>query len=907
MKFKKTEPTLYAFAPNRTTQYGAIPTPLHLNINYRFNTFSEMSFEVRKYYYDDREEKWVKNPVYDNIEKNNLIKIPNDNPVYKYKVDELYEDSEYDLPRRANGSPDYSQQPNSQSSAVMGNDGLFYSGALNHAELYKETELFDVGSTNGYGWSYGKKLQVYNNNGSIIPIRSGDIVNDTPFQKIANENFFPIQVGDIIAYGCRKNSSGHFVKDSTYVTFGFCPFFYSQPETASCTHVGDRDSNDNTNYSYNPIGRRIVKDGFLGDYSWGSGRHHNYVKNGYVRFQGKDVSANHTDYTAWLVNSAFIKILSGERRCKTIYSNNEDVVLEHGIPWWVIVNVEKNEDGINPVKKVTAYSYEYTLSNRSFSVDDDTLPLYIPDNIPKVVTSDEFPYDKVDGTVYCGAQRMKRGLINQILDNTSGWKVRYISTKACVRYRQIDSVDNANIYTYLMNTVQSKYQCFIIFDVENLYINIIDYGDIVGKTTSTGAIIKAPAIDKSGVIIDWRNALKSMTVKNIDDNYATALKIHSEEDTYSIGLINPNGSNVIYNFDNIKDKLDYVADSKHLDSNDEPYTLKQLIEIYQNDISSTGSNSDLTKYRNYATTLINNNVKLLELESNMSKKLAEYQRLVSKNNIAVDIKYGSSGLPDLPPLLEEFGSNEKYSWGSTTEPYPNNGYHQEIYGWVRICWESRDMCYEVQQLAQNYWDAYNNYMSYQSSTSQQIYNMKQIAVKYSLNINTLNEQFDSNNTDGVPTSGYKPIFTPTEAKELFKYIYESDWTNENVVFNDDYSADDIYDTLVDLYDTATLELSQIYNKPVYDFESDIANITHMPEMKDKCKNLYLGSSLYIKNDDKWGEPLLLEIKFDYDNYDYSPMVFTTDYNRKPKEMRFYELFSTINQTSVTTPTYTFDN
>ena len=61
------------------------------------------------------------------------------------------------------------------------------------------------------------------------------------------------------------------------------------------------------------------------------------------------------------------------------------------------------------------------------------------------------------------------------------------------------------------------------------------------------------------------------------------------------------------------------------------------------------------------------------------------------------------------------------------------------------------------------------------------------------------------------------------------------------------------------------------------------------------------------NDGKWVEPILLELKLDYDNFNYSPMVFTTDYNRKPKEMRFYELFSTIQQTSVETPTYTFDN
>ena len=75
MKFKETEPTLYVYAPNRTTLYGCTPLPNKLSINYRFNTFSEMSFEIRKYYYDERKEEWVKNSLYDKIEKNNLIKM----------------------------------------------------------------------------------------------------------------------------------------------------------------------------------------------------------------------------------------------------------------------------------------------------------------------------------------------------------------------------------------------------------------------------------------------------------------------------------------------------------------------------------------------------------------------------------------------------------------------------------------------------------------------------------------------------------------------------------------------------------------------------------------------------------------------------------------------------------------
>ena len=117
MKVKKYSPTLYVYAPNRKTLYGTTPQPIHLKINYRFNTFSEMTFEIKKFYYNSHKGEWVKNPLYDKITKNNLIKIPNDNPVFKYKIGELYDDEEYDISRLANGQPNYDSQPNRVSTA----------------------------------------------------------------------------------------------------------------------------------------------------------------------------------------------------------------------------------------------------------------------------------------------------------------------------------------------------------------------------------------------------------------------------------------------------------------------------------------------------------------------------------------------------------------------------------------------------------------------------------------------------------------------------------------------------------------------------------------------------------------------------------------------------------------------
>jgi len=911
MKVKKYSPTLYVYAPNRKTLYGTIPQPIHLKINYRFNTFSEMTFEIKKFYYNSHKGEWVKNPLYDKITKNNLIKIPNDNPVFKYKIGELYDDEEYDISRLANGQPDYDSQPNKVSTAQNTVSALRYTPIISHCTLQNEVELFDVGSYAGYGWKwYGKINSGLDENGDISPQSGGYTEKTSDIADIMNESFFPVEVGDIIAMGCQINSNGFFQKGANHYQYAFCPFFYENSSSNSCVHIGIRSTTENndTNYYSMPIGRWKVKDGHLGGdtFTINGTSHTTYNKEGYVRFKGKDI-ADHSGGFWFTPGANRIKIFSGERRCKNIYTKN-DVILSHGIPWWVINYVEEKNDTINPSKIVTAYSYEYTLGNRTFSVDADTLPLYIPDNIPKLVCSDEFPIDKWDGTVYHGAQRMKRGLLNQILDNLSGWKIHYISSGVCTRYRQIDEVDNANIYTYLMNTVQKLYQCYIVFDVENMYINVISQSDMISN------------ISESHVLLMDRNAIKSFNVKDIDDNYATALKVHSEEDTYNLGLVNPNGTNIIYNFQNVLDQLDYVADENHLNGS-VPYTLKELVTLYMNGIKSTSSY--YTNYRSNAKSLIENNMKVISYKIKLSESLTEYRKEVDKNNILVKSKYevdkvkpsGSQlgwdspdEAPEVPPDPSQFSVSRKWSYSPNVT---SDHWHLESVGsstTVRDCWASRQNFDLIRKSAENYWDAYDSYVECKNELAEAIYLMKQIAMRFSLNINTLNEQYKNNQTnDGVPTSNYIPIFTPKEALELYKYIYESDWTNENVVFNEEYSSDDIYNTLVDLYSTANTEMEKIYSKPTLDFESDIANITRIPKMGKHCDRLFLGSSVYMFNDGKWVEPILLELEINYDDYDSSPMVFTTDYNRKPKEMRFYELFSTIQQTSVETPTYTFDN
>ena len=71
--------------------------------------------------------------------------------------------------------------------------------------------------------------------------------------------------------------------------------------------------------------------------------------------------------------------------------------------------------------KVTAQSYEMTLSKRAFSLSNSTLPLFVPDHINDLVTSDNWYYDCYGNTRH--KQKFVRGLLNQILDYLPQWKI----------------------------------------------------------------------------------------------------------------------------------------------------------------------------------------------------------------------------------------------------------------------------------------------------------------------------------------------------------------------------------------------------------------------------------------------------------------------------------------------------
>ena len=67
----------------------------------------------------------------------------------------------------------------------------------------------------------------------------------------------------------------------------------------------------------------------------------------------------------------WFRIYSGQRFCSNIENENCDG--NHNVPlhWFVITDVDEEYDGNTRFKTVSAYSFEYTISNRTISLSED--------------------------------------------------------------------------------------------------------------------------------------------------------------------------------------------------------------------------------------------------------------------------------------------------------------------------------------------------------------------------------------------------------------------------------------------------------------------------------------------------------------------------------------------------------
>lgn len=857
--YAKETPDIILYRQNRKTSLGYVRNIHNFTADYNFGTASEISFEIPKKIYDNRTNSWINNPNYDNLKPDMLLYLNDPTEYYKFtggclKPDEEYSVSSYDNNRRG--------------------DTLNYNinGSVRNFTVKSETELYDIGTKTGYNWVWGGCIKNDGTFADYSEYLSQNVEGYPAYNLLACKEFIPIHTGDIISFQS-------YYDDTLY----YCYNIHYYKDADACTYLGSY-----TSKTYLPCAK-----GFPSRIYVTLPQYNNIpVDEGYFRIEIYVANATYKDkmYKTYLPSAGYLKVYSRERLCTSF---SVDTKVNWGIKecWWIITNVEDtNETGYNSTLKVTAQSYEMTLSKKTFSLSSGTLPLFVPDKINNLVTSNSWRTDYyADSNKH--PQKFTRGLLNQILDYLPQWKIGCISPSVCTKYRSFDDMDNVNIYSFLTNEVASAYHCYFIFDAETMTINIVN-GEVQYNQWKYH-LDNAQVGYHSKTILTWDNAIKNTNIHSTDDRCVTALRIHTSNDQYGLGLVNPTGNNIIYNFASVSAQLDFIADTN------KNRTLQTALNSW-----STEYTNNVSTYQSYAKTLVDINLKKIKLESKLQKALTEYLTIGDEINTRLIDKYspkaGTEGydrkiettsytlkqilvsdIPRTPTAMSETGDPAFTPWkGLNYANYYSDTLYTKLYSAAESYWGVRN---EIDANNRKYANVYKQ--------------MSNISQKLTFNYATAKKLEKNNKATAL---------SPTEILELQNYITEGDWTNENIVFSDKYSAEDIITTLKDVMTQAKSDHDNYLSKQCYEFEIESANILAIPEMKDNIADLTLGTavSLEVKDGD-WQYPVLLSIHINYDDVSDFSLTFNTNYSAKPLKKRFIDCFNTISQTSVKNTTFNF--
>lgn len=177
---------------------------------------------------------------------------------------------------------------------------------------------------------------------------------------------------------------------------------------------------------------------------------------------------NSTSELTFEVGRTYNDLLTGENRVNPYYDKIEALRLLclENFGYFEIQGPELTGDGIKEAKNITAYSYEYTLSQKyldNFYVNTGEV------NSKEVINADDENHI-VPVTLYNPSNK-KLSLLHLVLEKIYGWQIGHVDSALQTLSRQFE-VDRESVYDFLMNEVCEKFNCYIVFDTINNTINL---------------------------------------------------------------------------------------------------------------------------------------------------------------------------------------------------------------------------------------------------------------------------------------------------------------------------------------------------------------------------------------------------------------------------------------------------
>ena len=190
-------------------------------------------------------------------------------------------------------------------------------------------------------------------------------------------------------------------------------------------------------------------------------------------------------------------ILTGKTKVNPFYDKIEALRLieMENIGYFEIQGPDLSSDGIQELKSLTAYSLEYTLSQKYledfYTVNGRDEWAGSLEDLWQVKKND---FETVPKIVLYNPNDTDASVLHLILEKIYGWKIGHVDKSLWSLSRAFD-VDRESVYDFIINEICEKFNCYAVFDTINNEINLYAESQIVkfiGDGATTEFLVSPP-------------------------------------------------------------------------------------------------------------------------------------------------------------------------------------------------------------------------------------------------------------------------------------------------------------------------------------------------------------------------------------------------------------------------------
>ena len=194
---------------------------------------------------------------------------------------------------------------------------------------------------------------------------------------------------------------------------------------------------------------------------------------------------------SFTVGRTYTNIITGETNLNPFYDKIEGLRLVYleGIGYFELQDPEDTSDGIRETKSMTAYSLEYTLSQK-----------YLENLNINTGTSDSVEViNQQNGSIIPVAlynpSRPDISLLHIVLEKIYGWKIGHIDASLQSMSRTFE-ISRVSVYDFIVQDICDKFNCFAVFDTINNTINLYAEASVykIESLSATTNIIQLPNV-----------------------------------------------------------------------------------------------------------------------------------------------------------------------------------------------------------------------------------------------------------------------------------------------------------------------------------------------------------------------------------------------------------------------------